>query len=118
MKTIVAVIRQEKFEAVSKDLIDNGFHAMTTFPVHGRGEQGGISLQHRGASIKISLIPKTRLEITVRDNEVDNCIKIICDAAKTGKFGDGKIFVYDVARVVRVRTGREEYDPLTTRSEE
>jgi nitrogen regulatory protein P-II 1 len=105
MKMIVAVIRQERLDAVSKAMKENGFMALTTYEVRGRGEQGGIKLQHRGIAMDVDLIPKTRVEIVVTDDCEQRAIEIIQDAAWTGKPGDGRIFVLDVAKSIKVRTG-------------
>lgn len=105
MKMVVAIIRQEKLDAVSKALKENEFPALTTFEVRGRGEQGGIKLQHRGIAMDVDLIPKQRIELVVQDQCVDQVIQIIQEKAWTGKPGDGRIFILDVVQSIRVRTG-------------
>ncbi len=105
MKMVIAIIRPEKFEAVEDALADKGYLGMTVTEVKGRGEQKGIKLQYRGTSIEVDLLPKIKLEIIVDDEQVDEVIDIICQNARTGKYGDGRIFVVPVEKSVRIRTG-------------
>jgi len=105
MKMVIAIIRPEKFEAVEDALADRGYLGMTVTEVKGRGEQKGIKLQYRGTSIEVDLLPKIKLEIIVNDEQVDEVIDIICQNARTGKYGDGRIFVVPVEKSVRIRTG-------------
>jgi len=107
MKKIEAIIRPERLEQVKKALEEKGFVAMTVSEVKGRGEQKGITLQFRGRTMEVDLLPKVKIEMVVKDDVVDAVIETIVSAAKTGTFGDGKIFVLPVERVVRVRTGEE-----------
>ena len=81
---------------------------MTVTAVEGRGDQKGISLQYRGGAINVDMIPKVQLEIVVKDKDSDTAIQVICQSARTGKIGDGRIFVIPVERSIRVRTGEEE----------
>jgi nitrogen regulatory protein P-II 1 len=104
---IQAVIRQERLDAVKKALEGNGFVAMTVFEVKGRGEQKGIQLEYRGKMVEVDLLPKTKIELVVDDRDADSVIATIKAAARTGKIGDGKIFVMPVEKVVRVRTEEE-----------
>jgi len=76
--------------------------------VSGRGDQKGIRLQYRGGTMVVDLIPKVQVEVVVKDADADGIIKTIADAARTGKIGDGRIFVIPVERSIRVRTGEEE----------
>jgi nitrogen regulatory protein P-II 1 len=108
MKMIKAVIRPERLDYVKKALEDKRFFAMTVTEVMGRGDQKGISLQFRGGIMAIDLLPKTSIEIVVKDKDAENIIEIIKGAAKTGKMGDGKIFQIPVEKVVRVRTDEVE----------
>jgi nitrogen regulatory protein P-II 1 len=78
---------------------------MTVIDVLGRGEQKGIKLQYRGGTMDVDLLPKLKLELYVSDEEVDSVMKTICDAGRTGKFGDGRIFVSPVEKSGKVRTG-------------
>jgi nitrogen regulatory protein P-II 1 len=108
MKMIKAIIKPERFEFVKKALEDKGFIGMTISEVKGRGEQKGITLQYRGGLMTVDLLPKIQLEIVVRDSDVDNLIVIITEAARTGKIGDGKIFIIPVEKSIRIRTGEME----------
>ena len=110
MKKIEAIIRPERLEQVKKALEENGFVAMTIIEVLGRGEQKGIKLQYRGGTMEVDLLPKLKLEMFVRDEDVDKVMKIICDSARTGKFGDGRIFVSPVEKSGKVRTGEVDFD--------
>jgi nitrogen regulatory protein P-II 1 len=105
MKKIEAIIRPEKLEQVKKVLEQKGCVAMTLTEVKGRGEQKGITLQFRGRSIKVDTLPKIKIEMVVMDAIVGVVIKAIADAARTNRFGDGKIFVLPVEEAIRVRTG-------------
>src|SRR5512136_324156 len=109
MKLIKAIIKPEPFEAVKKALEDNGVTGMTVMEVQGRGEQKGITLEYRGKTMIVDMLPKIQIEIIVRDNEADDLITTIIGAAKTGKIGDGKIFVLPVDTAIRVRTGEMEH---------
>lgn len=109
MKLIKAIIKPERFEAVKKALEDNGVTGMTVTEVQGRGEQKGITLEYRGKTMIVDMLPKIQIEIIVRDSEADDLITTIIGAAKTGKIGDGKIFVLPVDTAIRVRTGEMEH---------
>ena len=105
MKKIEAIIRPERLEQIKKALEEKGFIAMTVMEVSGRGEQKGIKLQYRGRTLEVDLLPKLKLEMYVQDEDVDSVMKTICDAGRTGKFGDGRIFVSPVEKSGKVRTG-------------
>ncbi len=105
MKKIEAIIRPERLEQVKKALEEKGILAMTVIEVMGRGEQKGIKLQYRGGTMDVDLLAKLKLELYVPDEAVDSVMKTICDAARTGKFGDGRIFVSPVEKSGKVRTG-------------
>ncbi|CAB3287233.1 regulatory protein P-II for glutamine synthetase [Methanocaldococcus lauensis] len=105
MKKIEAVIRPEKLEIVKKALSENGFLGMTVTEVKGRGVQGGIVERYRGREYIVDLLQKVKIELVVKDDDVEKVIDIICENARTGNPGDGKIFVIPVEDVVRVRTG-------------
>ena len=108
MKMVKAIIKPERFEFVKKALEDKGFIGMTVSEVKGRGEQKGITLQYRGGLMTVDLLPKIQLEIVVRDSDTDNLIAIITEAARTGKIGDGKIFILPIEKSIRIRTGEME----------
>ena len=108
MKMVKAIIKPERFEFVKKALEDKGFVGMTMSEVKGRGEQKGITLQYRGGLMTVDLLPKIQLEIVIRDTDVDNLVVTITEAARTGKIGDGKIFILPVEKSIRIRTGEME----------
>lgn len=108
MKMVKAVIKPERFEFVKKALEDKGFNGMTITEVKGRGEQKGIALEYRGGLMTVDLLPKMQLEIVVRDSDVDNLVSVITESARTGKIGDGKIFILPVEKSIRIRTGEIE----------
>ncbi len=108
MKLIKAIIKPERFEFVKKALEDKGFNGMTITEVKGRGEQKGITLEYRGGLMTVDMLPKIQLEIVVRDSELDLLISTIMESARTGKIGDGKIFIIPVEKSIRIRTGEIE----------
>ncbi len=108
MKMVKAIIKPERFEFVKKALEDKGFNGMTVTEVKGRGEQKGIALEYRGGIMTVDMLPKVQVEVVVRDSDLDAIITTITDAARTGKIGDGKIFVMPVERSIRIRTGETE----------
>lgn len=105
MKEIVAIIRPEKLEEVKNALEEAGCHGMTVTEVRGRGRQLGITESYRGRDYRIDLIPKTKIEIVVNDEDLEKVIDTIVKSAQTGDIGDGKIFISGVEDVVRIRTG-------------
>ncbi|AEA46711.1 P-II family nitrogen regulator [Archaeoglobus veneficus] len=107
MKKIEAVVRPERLEYVKVALEEKGIAGMTVTEVRGRGRQKGMKIQFRGREMEVDLLPKVKIEVVVSDEAVDAAIEAIVSAARTGKVGDGKIFVIPVERVVRVRTGEE-----------
>jgi len=104
MKMVQAIIRPERLDAVKKALEEKGFIALTINDVKGRGEQKGITLEYRGKKVEVDTLPKVKLELVVKDEEVDTIIATIRAAGRTGKFGDGKIFVMPVELTAKVRT--------------
>ena len=107
MKSVVAIIRQEKYQDVKNALSAVGCDGMNVSEVKGRGSQRGIKESYRGSSYCIDLIPKTRIEIVVKEEGVDLIVDTIKKAAHTGNIGDGKIFIYPMDNVIRIRTGEE-----------
>lgn len=105
MKKIEAIIKPFKLEDVKDALTEAGITGMTVTDVKGYGRQQGHSELYRGAEYIVDFLAKTKLELIVNDDEVDNVVKLISSSAKTGKIGDGKIFVMSVDEVVRIRTG-------------
>lgn len=107
MRMIQAIIRPERLDDVKGALEQKGFNGMTILEVRGRGEQRGITLEYRGKPIQVDILPKVMIELVVRDEEVQPVISLIRESARTGRMGDGKIFVLPVERVLRVRTDEE-----------
>jgi len=107
MKMVVAMIRPEKLEDVKKALEEKGIIPMTVTEVKGRGEQKGITLQFRGKTMEVDLLYKIKIEIVVDDEMVDTVVQTIVNSARTGKPGDGRIFVLPVEKSIRIRTGEE-----------
>ena len=105
MKLVTAVIKPHKWEEVREALAAAGVAGMTVTEASGYGRQKGHTEVYRGAEYDVSLVPKIRLEVVVDDGDVDLVVSTISGAAKTGKIGDGKVWVMPVESVVRVRTG-------------
>ena len=107
MKQITAIIKPFKLEEVREGLADVGVTGLTVTEVKGFGRQKGHTELYRGAEYVVDFLPKVMIEVVVGDGDVDRCVEAIVKAARTGKIGDGKIFVTAVERVVRIRTGEE-----------
>lgn len=105
MKKVEAIIKPFKLDEVREALGAVGIQGMTTTEVKGFGRQKGHSELYRGAEYTVDFLPKIKIEVVVEDEVVHQVVESIETAAKTGRIGDGKIFVYDVAEVVRIRTG-------------
>ena len=105
MKKIEAIIRIEKLEDVRVALDKEGFVGMTVTEVKGRGSQKGITLEWRAGEYRVEFLPKLKLELVVDEFDAERAVKCIIDSARTGKTGDGKIFICPVDNVIRVRTG-------------
>jgi nitrogen regulatory protein P-II 1 len=105
MKLIIAIIKPFKLEEVREALGDIGVSGLTVTEVKGFGRQKGHTELYRGAEYVVDFLPKVKVEVVVKDGEVERCIDSIVRAAKTGKIGDGKIFVTSVEQVIRIRTG-------------
>ena len=105
MKLIKAIIKPERLDVVKTALEEAGFFGMTITEVQGRGEQKGISLQYRGGTIMVDLIPKIEMEIVVPAEKVPQVIDAIKKGAYTGKIGDGRIFVIPIEESIKIRTG-------------
>ena len=112
MKLITAIIKPFKLDEVREALSDIGVQGITVTEVKGFGRQKGHTELYRGAEYVVDFLPKTKIEAAVDDNIVDRAIEAIETAARTGKIGDGKIFVYDLQQVVRIRTGETGNDAL------
>ncbi len=107
MKKVEAIVKPFKLDDVREALSEIGITGMTATEVKGFGRQKGHTELYRGAEYVVDFLPKVRIEIVIVDDQVDACIDAITQAARTGKIGDGKIFVTPVERVVRIRTGEE-----------
>lgn len=105
MKQIVAIIKPFKLDEVREGLSEIGITGLTVTEVRGFGRQKGHTELYRGAEYVVDFLPKVRLEVVVQDNRVDEVLESIIKSARTGKIGDGKIFVLPVVQVVRIRTG-------------
>ena len=105
MKQITAVIKPFKLDEVREALAEVGASGLTVTEVKGFGRQKGHTELYRGAEYVVDFLPKVKVEVVVKDSEVEACIDAIVKAAKTGKIGDGKIFVTSVEQVIRIRTG-------------
>ena len=106
MKKIEAIIKPFKLDEVKEGLAEIGTVGMTVSEVKGFGHQKGHTELYRGAEYEVDFIPKTKIEIVVSDEKVASVLETIEQKAKTGKIGDGKIFVYDVEQIIRIRTGQ------------
>lgn len=112
VKLIIATIKPFKLEEVREALTEIGVRGMMVTEVKGFGAQSGHTEIYRGAEYAVNFVPKVKLEIVVADGMVDQVVEKITETARTGKIGDGKIFVIDVAQAVRVRTGETNDDAL------
>ncbi|MFW8592395.1 P-II family nitrogen regulator [Glaciecola sp. 2405UD65-10] len=113
MKKIEAIIKPFKLDDVREGLSSIGVSGLTMTEVKGFGRQKGHQELYRGAEYQVDFLPKIKIEIVVTDDIVDRAIETITEMAKTGKIGDGKIFVYNVERAIRIRTAEEGEDALS-----
>lgn len=112
MKLITAIIRPHKLDEVRSAIAEAGISGVTVTEVRGFGRQRGHTEIYRGAEYAVEFVPKTKLEIAVDDSLVERIIEAIATAAKTGKVGDGKVFVSELKQVVRIRTGERDASAL------
>ncbi|NOX15811.1 MAG: P-II family nitrogen regulator [Epsilonproteobacteria bacterium] len=112
MKKIEAIIKPFKLEDVKDALTAIDITGMTISEVKGYGRQQGHSELYRGAEYVVDFLPKIKMEIIVSNDDVDQAIHVIAEAAKTGKIGDGKIFVSSINKIVRIRTGEEDEEAI------
>jgi nitrogen regulatory protein P-II 1 len=108
VKQITAVLKPFKLEEVREALAECGVTGLTVTEVKGFGRQKGHTELYRGAEYVVDFLPKVKVEVVVKTEDVDRCVDAIVRAARTGKIGDGKIFITSVERVVRIRTGEED----------
>ena len=112
MKKIEAIIRHHKLDQVKDSLTEQGFHGMTITEVHGFGRQKGQTETYRGAEYTVEFLPKIKIEVVVDAGDCQKALDTIMAAARTGKVGDGKIFVTDLSEIVRIRTGESGRDAI------
>ena len=112
MKMVMAIIKPFKLDDVREALSEVGVTGVTVTEVKGFGRQKGHTELYRGAEYVVDFLPKIKLEVAVADDQVERVVEAIMHAAGTGKIGDGKIFVWDLDRVVRIRTGELDGDAL------
>lgn len=105
MKLVSAIIKPFKLDDVREAIAEVGVEGLTVSEVKGFGRQKGHTELYRGAEYQVDFLPKVKLEIAAQDGDVDRIIEAITSAAYTGKIGDGKIFVYELTNIVRIRTG-------------
>ena len=108
MKQITVIVKPFKLDDVREALAEVGVSGLTVTEVKGFGRQKGHTELYRGAEYVVDFLPKMKIEVVVNEADVDRCVEAIIGAARTGKIGDGKIFVTQVERVVRIRTGEED----------
>jgi len=112
VKKIEAIIRPFKLEEVKESLVEEGIRGLTISEVRGYGRQKGHTETYRGSEYRIEFVPKIKIEVVVEDAKVEKVVDAILKTAKTGQVGDGKIFIYNVEDVVRIRTGESGKDAL------
>ncbi|KXS43509.1 P-II family nitrogen regulator [Methanolobus zinderi] len=112
MMKIEAIIRPTKIHEIKDALEEAGYESLTVTDVKGRGKQKGVMQQWRGRKYCVDLLPKIKMEVVVNDADVDSVVDIIMKSAATGSIGDGKIFIYPVAKILRIRTGETDGDAL------
>ena len=105
MKLVSCIIRPGRLEAVKDELSKSGVHGLTVTDVHGAGRQRGHTELYRGAEYVVDFLPKTKIELAVDDSICEQVIEAIVNTARTGKIGDGKVFVSSLEEVIRIRTG-------------
>lgn len=112
MKLVTAIIKPFKLDDVREAISEIGIDGLTVTEVKGFGRQKGHTELYRGAEYQVDFLPKVKLEIAVQADQVERLVEAIVGAAKTGKIGDGKVFVYNLEQAVRIRTGESDADAL------
>ncbi|ABC21359.1 P-II family nitrogen regulator [Rhodospirillum rubrum] len=112
MKLIMAIIKPFKLDEVCEALTSLDVHGLTVSEVKGFGRQKGQTEIYRGAEYQVNFLPKVKIEVAVSDGLADLAVEAICNAARTDRIGDGKVFVYDLDKIVRIRTGEIDADAL------
>jgi nitrogen regulatory protein P-II 1 len=118
VKKIEAFIRHEAFEPIRSELLDRGFPSLSVSEVKGSGRQKGLVEAYRGSAVTVSVRPKLKLEVVVRDEDTGTVAETIIRHARSGDIGDGKIFVIPVEEAIRIRTGEEGEQVLQAHTEE
>ena len=112
MKLVTAIIKPFKLDDVREAISEIGIDGLTVTEVKGFGRQKGHTVLYRGAEYQVDFLPKVKLEVAVQDDQVERLVEAIVGAAKTGKIGDGKVFVYDLEHAVRIRTGETDGEAI------
>ncbi|AWL13066.1 Nitrogen regulatory protein P-II [Saliniradius amylolyticus] len=112
MKLVSAIVKPFKLDDVREAISEIGIDGLTVTEVKGFGRQKGHTELYRGAEYQVDFLPKIKLEIAVQDDHVERLVEAIVEAAKTGKIGDGKVFVFDLQSAVRIRTGETDGDAI------
>jgi nitrogen regulatory protein P-II 1 len=105
MKKIEAIVQPHKLDAVKEALKSAGIDGLTIYEVHGYGRQKGHTETYRGAEYKVDVLPKVKIELVIGEKDLDRVVSVIMEAARTGKIGDGKIFISSIDEAVRIRNG-------------
>jgi len=112
MRKIEAIIKPFKLDDVRESLSEIGITGMTATEVKGFGRQKGHTELYRGAEYVVDFLPKVKIEIVISEDKLERCLEVVSEAARTGKIGDGKIFVTVVEKVIRIRTGEQDADAI------
>ena len=112
MKKVEVILKPFKLDDVREALSDIGITGMTVTEVKGFGRQKGHTELYRGAEYVVDFLPKIKIELVIREEQLDECMEAVTNAARTGKIGDGKIFVSSVEKVIRIRTGEQDEDAI------
>lgn len=112
MKLVTAIIKPFKLDDVREAISEIGIDGLTVTEVKGFGRQKGHTELYRGAEYQVDFLPKVKLEVAVQDDQVERLVEVLTSVARTGKIGDGKVFVFDLEHAVRIRTGETDSDAL------
>ena len=112
MKLVTAIVKPHRFDEVKEALREIGVNGLTTTDVEGFGRQRGHTEVYRGAEYQVDFVPKVRVEVLVADDEVQGAVDAIVKAARTGKIGDGKLWITEAEQVIRIRTGERGPDAV------